>query len=66
MIFGISWAFLLASLRSRRAAGYAIASVLTAPCVQARMPYACLTQTHSSHKTACLMDNSQKILFLYQ
>ena len=35
------WAFLL---RSRRATGYAIASVLDAPCVQARMPSACLTR----------------------
>ena len=35
------WAFLL---RSRRATGYAIASVRFAPCVQARMPSACLTR----------------------
>jgi len=38
------WAFLL---RSRRATGYAIASVLDAPCVQARMPFACLTQFYA-------------------
>jgi len=38
----IFWAFLLAARRSRRAMGYAIASVLFAPCW--RMPSACLTQ----------------------
>ena len=45
-------AFLLAARRSRRAMGYAIASVLGAPCVQARMPSACLTQI----KYVCFWD----------
>jgi hypothetical protein len=45
----IFWAFLL---RSRRATGYAIASVLFAPCVQARMPSACLTRVRSIYVRA--------------
>jgi len=45
----IFWAFLL---RSRRATGYAIASVLDAPCVLARMPSACLTRVRNVYVRA--------------